>query len=485
MRAVGLIGAWALALAVLLCPAVGCAREIAGPQLDAAALRAARGAAPQMQLRLDFDLHRGDAAPTPLTALIAADYVDIVEPGRETLYDFRLRRRLNIDRANRAFANFSLYGDVAFRRFELSKRMELGELFVETSHEEEPPLPLQRFWLESDVGLASSAKPLVIAHETIPDGAVRFRLDGEEVALFAPAPQPVPAELQQSFARFLRLRLPIHPDILAAIALDGRLPQRLVLVGIADGERRPTGLVLRSVELSHEDYPLPARFEPLPLGGETADAETSSLRGLLPAMLDAVSGRSRIAPRPLADYKRAADQALAQKRGFAAMLLMSEAALQYGAAAGDCAAGLGWAARCRRTDEINRALADDPRATLFYKAQTAEPGDPAAAVAAWQGLKRDDVANGYVVDAFLADRLSAARRRQEAMGAFALALAGNPYLVGVYKELGDHFLRASRTDLAWICYDLGRALPGRAAEDALTLIDALEAKLASTYPAFF
>ncbi len=485
MRGLGLIGAWALALAALLSPAVGSAREIAGPQLDAAALRAARQAAPQMQLRLDFDLHRGDAAPVPLTALIAADYVDIVEGGRETLYDFRLRRRLNIDRAAGVFANFSLYGDVAFRRFELSKRLELAKLFVEASHEDEPPLTLQRFWLESDVGLASSARPLAIAHETIADGAVRFRLDGEEVALFAPAPQAVPAELQQSFARFLRLSLPIHPDILAAVALDGRLPQRLVLVGIANGDRRPMGIVLRSVKRLEQDYPLPASFEPLPLGAQAADAETASLRGLLPIMLDAASGRHRPAPRPLADYRRAADQALAQKRGFAAMLLLSEAALQYGAAAGDCSSGLGWAARCRRTDEINRVLADDPRATLFYKAQTAEPGDPAAAVAAWEGLKHDDVADGYVVDAFLADRLSAAGRRPEAMGAFALALAGNPYLAGVYKELGDHFLRASRTDLAWICYDLGRALPDRSADDALTPVDALEAKLASIYPAFF
>ena len=74
-----------------------------------------------------------------------------------------------------------------------------------------------------------------------PTARCAFALDGEEVALFAPAPQAVPAELRRSFARFLRLRLPIHPDILAAVELDGRLPQRLVIVGIANGDRRPHG----------------------------------------------------------------------------------------------------------------------------------------------------------------------------------------------------------------------------------------------------
>lgn len=485
MRTCRRLGALALTLALLLTPAAGSTAEIAGPQLDAAALRAARQAAPRTQLRLVFDLHRGNAAPVPLTALLGTDYADVVEGGRETLYDFRLRRRLNLDRAAQAFANLSLYGDVAFRRFELTNRLELADLFAEASRGEELPLFLQRFWIESDAGLAASATPLAISHETLADGALRFRFAGEEVALFAPSTQMVPAALQRSVARFLRLRLPIHPDILAAITLDGRLPRRLVLVGLAHGERRPIGLVLRSVERLEGDYPLPAGFEPRPLAGQAADAEGLSLGGLLPTMLEAVSGRRAAAPRSLADYRRAADQALGQGHGFAAMLLLSEAALQYGTAAGDCASGLGWAAGCPRTDDIRRALAADPRAMLFYKAQTTEPKDAAAAVTVWQDLKHDDVADGYVVDAFLADRLSAAGHRREAMAAFARALAGNPYLAGVYKELGDHFLRISRTDLAWVCYDLGRSLPGRSADDALAPVDVLEAKLASLYPAFF
>lgn len=507
------LGVFSLVLGLLLLSAAGAAAEIAGPQLDAAGLRAARRAAPEQQFRLVFDLHRGDAAAAPLTVLLGVDYVDMVEGERETLYDFQLRRRLNLDRAAQLFANFSLYGDVAFRRFELGKRLTLAEMFGEASQGDAPPLALRPFWLESDLGLRSRAEqPPVIRQNITGGGEMRFRVDDEAVALFAPASQVVPVELRRSFARFLRLRLPIHPDILAAVSLDGRLPQRLVLVSVNADERRPIGLVLKAAERLKGDYPLPASFESRPLAGQAGDVEALSLRGLLPVMLDAVAGRIGNGPRPLVDYREAVDHALERREGFAAMLLLAEATLQYGVRAGDCVTGPDGGAVCHRAQELGRAFAADPRAALFYKAQTAEPKDPAAAVAVWEGLKRDDVPNGYVVDAFLADRLSAGGHRQDAMGAFSRALAGDPYLAGVYKELGDHFLRASRTDLAWICYDLGRALPGpalpgrdandplaavmrrwiedlpvpsRDANDPLAAVDTLEDELARAYPEFF
>jgi hypothetical protein len=476
---------WAgLALGLLLAaPAWGA--EIAGPALDAAGIRAMRQAAPGPQLRLAFDLRRGAAAPAPVIVLLGTDYVDVAEDGRETLYDFRLRRRLVLDRSTQVFANFSLYGDVAFRRFELGKRLTLAKMFGTALAGEKVPLELRPFWIESDVGAIGAAeKEPVIEHRRLPDGATSFRVGGEEVALFAPATEAVPQVLRKSFARFLHLRLPIHPQILAAIALDGRLPQRLVYVSVSGGIRHPVGLILRSSLHREGDYPLPADFAPRPLAGQAQDEEALGLRGLLPLMLQAVAGKAGGGPRSLADYRRATDAALRQNHGFAAALLLAESALQYGADAADCTIGPG-GVPCHEAAELDRRLAADPRAAKLYAAQTAKPGDARAEARLWASIKHDDVANGYVIDAFLADRLSAAGHRRQAMGAFAAALRGNPYLGGVYKELGDHFLRASRSDLAWICYDLGRALPGRDPHDPLAAVDQLERALAADYPQFF
>lgn len=474
----------AAALVLGLLPAVSAWSEApAGPQLDGAALRAARHAAPGLEMRLLFEVHRGDDAPVPLTVWLGADYVDLMEGGRETLYDFRLRRRLVLDRAAGTIVNLSLYGDVAFRRFEMENRAMLAQAYRSTMRAP-PPRALEPFWAESEIGLPSGAKARpAIERETLADGAVRFRADGQEVALFAPAREAVPAELRASFAHFLRIRVPVHPEILAAIALDGRLPQRLVYVTVAGDERKPAGLVLKRSGRLESDYPLPATMQPRPIAA-TGDDDASVLRSLLPVMLQAVAGRAGGGPRPLADYRRAIDAALQQRKSFQAALLLTEMTMQYGRAARDCTVGPG-GVPCHSAQELNRRLAGDPRTAALYRAQGDEAKEPRAALKLWQGLERGDVSDGYVIDAFLANHWSRAGERDEAAAAFARSLEGNPYLGAVYRDLGDHFLRGGRTDLAWICYDLGRALPGRSADDALAAIDDIEHELAARYPDFF
>jgi hypothetical protein len=463
------------------------AAELAGPQLDATALRTARGAARGPALRLSYNFRQGDAPGVPLTVLIGKDYIDITEAGRETLYDFRLRRRLVLDREQGVFANLSLYGDVAFRRFEMGKRMTMAAMFDEPGRGEKLSLPLSitPLWLESDLGMRSGAKVRPkIEQATLPDRAIRFRVDGKEVALFAPAGEAVPGELIGSFARFLRLQLPLHPEIVTAISQDGRVPQRLVFVTVSGDDRRPAGLILTKAERLDSDYPLPPKLEPRPLAGQPQDEEANSLRGLLPIMLDAVAGKRGGSPRSLADYRNAADLFLRKHQDFAAALLLAEMTLQYGRSANDCSTGPG-GVPCHDPTELSLRFAGDRRAAQLYKAQEVETKDPVEAAKLWETLRHDDVPGGYIVDAFLADRLSASDHRQDAMGAFAKALGANPLLTGVYKKLGDHFLRASRTDLAWLCYDLGRSLPVRSADSPLGEVGEFEQKLAEQYPDFF
>src|SRR5579883_144317 len=189
--------AGALALFLLSLPSFAVAAESGavrlGPEAPASLLRSARGAEPGAELRLVFDLRRGNDAPIPLTVWLGADYVDIVEAARETLYDYRLRRRLVLDRARGSFASFSLYGDVAFRQYDMENRLALLRRLADSGHADLIPLALKPFWIESDSGLAMpGVKRPAIVKETLGDGAIRFRVDGEEEALFAPQGLPQP-----------------------------------------------------------------------------------------------------------------------------------------------------------------------------------------------------------------------------------------------------------------------------------------------------
>ena len=436
------------------------------------------------ELRLVFELRQGDAAPVTLTAWIGPDYFDLIEGGHETLYDFKLRRRLVLDRTAGTFANLSLYGDVAFRRFDMEKRVELAGMFSAGAGGKEQPLALKPFWIESDVGVPTGLTPrTVVAQETVADGSLRFRVNGEEVGLFVPKPGRLPLRIGQTFARFLRYRLQLHPDIVGALEEDGRLPQRLIFVVVAGEDRRPGGLVLRKSEMVNDDYPLPATLRSVPIPAGADDTDASTLRALLPVMLDAVAGKWGNGPRSLADYRRAIDEALQHKQGFQAALLLAEMTMQYGRAANDCTTGPP-DVPCHDADELSKRLAGDARAAKLYKAQLLQSKDPKQALALWQGLRRDDVTDGYVVDIFLAG-LESAGNRADAAVEFVRGMRGNPYLGALYKDLGDYFLRGARVDLAWLCYDLGRSLPGGGRTGPLTSVDGLELRLAQAYSNFF
>jgi hypothetical protein len=455
-----------------------------GPQFDAVALRAARGAAPGPVLELGFELRHGNAAPVTLTLTLGPDWFDLQEGGRETLYDFQLRRRIVIDRVASSFSNLSLYGDVAFRRFEMEKRVALSQAYVQAVGSEDLPRTLQPFWIESEVKLPSSAAPPKLATEKLPSGATRFKSESEEVALLDPTEIAMPDAARASFIKFLRVRLPLHPAIIEAIAADGHVPQRIVFVSIAGDEKRPLGLVLRSAETRSADYPVPAGFAAVPVPATARDVDATALRALMPSMLAAVGGSWGSGPKLLADYRRAIDAALKGKERFKAALLVAEATLQYGRAAGDCRSTPA-SVPCYGAEALSRSLAADPRAASLFKAQSLSAKDPKEAVLLWRGLKRDDVANSYVIDAFLANLLSSGNYRREAAGEFDKAMRGNPYLGALYKDLGDHYLRADRVDLAWICYDLGRALPYRPDIGPLITVDQLEQKLLTAYAEFF
>ncbi len=90
-----------------------------------------------------------------------------------------------------------------------------------------------------------------------------------------------------------------------------------------------------------------------------------------------------------------------------------------------------------------------------------------------------------MVDDFLANDLGEAGHDTDALPLFANAIRGNPYLAGYYKDMGDVFRRAYSPDLAWLCYDLGRMLPGSADTPVISHVTEQETELAKTYPEFF
>jgi hypothetical protein len=463
---------------------------IANPSLLPSSVLTLRGPEKdKAQLRLSFERTRDGDTVSPLKVWIGADYFALFEGTRETIYDLRLRRRFVVDQAAGSMTNFSLYGDVIFRQIELTRRIELEKALHQDPEQTNIPESLDPFWIESEVGLViPGAPPDKIERHDRGDGIAVFLYRGAEVAMFKAGSHEVPSALRHSFGAFLRHALPIHPAIAAAVSETGSVPAELDFISEAKGQMQAVAWRLDQAEAKSDDFPLSGglSLQLLPAGGD--DANVALLRQVLNSMIEALAGRADQGPRPVAVYRAEIDSALKDNRRFEAALLLTELALQWGRGAAACdpddkdAAAQG---PCHSKAEIDKLMSADPRAVAMFQAMGLQTRDPDKALVMWRTIERSDVADRYVVDIFLARLLSVRGEREEASWSFAAAFAGNAYIPTLYRDLGDHFARGERTDLAWFCYDLGRALPNRAEADALSNIDELERKLVEQFPELF
>jgi len=125
---------------------------------------------------------------------------------------------------------------------------------------------------------------------------------------------------------------------------------------------------------------------------------------------------------------------------------------EYGLQSGDRSAIL---------EGIGKELRADPRMRRLIPALNPPPEQRDAAIATLREFERKDLSHGHVLDIFLANVLDAAGKGEEAERLFLAVLGINPWLSGVYKDLGDIYHERFDMDRAWRCWDAGRRLaPG-------------------------
>lgn len=116
-----------------------------------------------------------------------------------------------------------------------------------------------------------------------------------------------------------------------------------------------------------------------------------------------------------------------------------------------------------------------------------------------QGIPRDGLRYGYILDLFIANNIADAylprmttanfedknRFTADVLSRFAAALRGNPFLSGAYKDAGNFYFRMSYPLEAWFLWDAGRSRFGRKSPDLLDHIDAFELGLEKENPWLF
>jgi len=450
-----------------------------GPQASAAQITAARGNLSEPILRIVFDVSGGShTAPATMTIDLAPDYVFVRDEKSSTIYDYKLRRIIELDEPQHRFSNGSLYATADFRFAETFNRRYERRLLSAAKVEQAADM-FDPFWVQSELHVMDPADPVPVVDRRSATDGIHFSYKSNEIAAFSFSEEKIGASEKTAFGHVLQERTILHPSIIAALLADDRLPERLSFAMPPIRKKDAELWVLRSAGRMTATYPLTGDY----VAEQTkAGIGSTALAGLVPFMLDAVAGRAGSGPRPVAQYHALIDEALRKKAGLQAVLLAFEVNEQYGEPSLAC---VGQTPACHSMKDVVTQSQADPRVNDLIHSFEIERATPNDAIKLRQNLRRDDVINGYVIDGFIGNALGSTGHADQALPLLIGEVRGDPYVAGYYKDLGDLFRRSFKPAEAWLCYDLGRVLPGGPSAPVINTINGYEAQLAAKLPQFF
>lgn len=478
----------ALAAAAVLTVAVTHAAEMPPltPYSSAADIRAARNAAPGGELQLVYQFIDEKYGQSVRTVGVGDDYAYVASTTVTTLFDFKLRRIITVDGTAGTLSSESMYGPVAARTLELDDRVDafLTRTDAEkaAAHEADDP-----FWIEATAGMVSDDLPRSqFSRVPFPSQGVQYRYRNDAAARFTPADSDATEAEVATLNKLWRHILPIHPAIFAEIVATHKVPSVISFEAFEDGQKLETQYRLRGMRrASAADYPLSPDLQvTLP----QANDGPAFVKTLVPVLDEALAGRYGGGPRSPESYR----QALAggyDNADLRTVLTYIEFISNYGPRVVSCPTPPAPGAACHTIKEvIDRAMERDPRVRPYVTGIFGQAREPDRVVDTWAKMKKDDLPNAYVLDMAAANSLSSRGIPADAARAeelYANVLKGNAYLAGVYKDIGDHLMRAYDTSSAWLFYDTGRALPGNVVGGLLDSISAYERQIAADHPEFF
>ena len=464
-------GTWSavlLAVSISLTPLVCRGAPLISPSAGSDAVLSVRSA-PTGELQLQYRKENGQAGAEDVSAGIGSDYHYTRSAGQTRIYDFKLRRVFSV-RPGNAFVNDSLYAEVWYRAAELRNRLVLsgalkgaGVAAPEIAAESHDP-----FWMESSLGMVSPQLPHAELKQVTGKDRTRWLLKDEEVASVHYEGDEIPPALQGGLRRFWGTFTQMHPDLAVALAASKRVPAELWI------KQRPFG---KDPVVVH--WTLTARkwepAAPYPLAAHLIAQPTLST-GSYPeifATLTTATLDKRLPPSQ-ESYVSRAETALGKGAGLEALTWVMEMGLAQGRSL-KCAPN-DTQPYCSLAARIGPVARTDPRTALAFAAQS--PDETARPQFA-------DLPNAYLLRLLWATRapgkgVEPAERERDLLAALRASAVAN-----FCKDTGDFYAMGWQPFAAWQVWDLGRLMAGHESGDLLDHVDAMEADMVSTEPAYF
>jgi hypothetical protein len=464
----GLMSTVLFAASVSLAPLVALGAPLVSPSAGSDVVLSMR-ATPAGELRLQYRKESGAGSTEDVSAGIANDYHYMRSAGQTRIYDFKSRRIFSVQPGD-TFINDSLYAEVWYRVAELRSRVVLsgavkgaGIATPQTLAESNDP-----FWIESSLGMTSPQLPHTDLRQVTEKDQTRWLRKDEEVAAVRYEKDEVPLALQGGMRRFWGTFTQMHPDLAVALAASKHIPAELWI------EQRPFGKdpVMVHWTLTSQKWERAAMY---PLAAHLTPHPTNTV-GLYPeifATLAAATADKRLPP-PQETYAARAEDALGRGAGLEALTWVLEMGLARGPNV-ECGPN-DPQPFCSLAARIGPAAKTDPRTALAFAPQS--PDETVRPQFA-------DLPNGYVLRLLWATRapgkgVEPGERERDLLAALRASAVAN-----FCKDTGDFYATGWQPFAAWQVWDLGRLMAGHKPGDLLDHVDAMEADMVSTEPAYF
>lgn len=404
-----------------------------------------------------------------ITIGLGNSYLYIADGNNNSIFDFNKKRIISIDGTNKSYSDTSLFIDIGFRSMEFQNRLFLHDVLneaLEKSGKNEPPPLVGVFDIESMFAIEKPGSNEVSITENKRGDNYEYSFNNKIVVECKLSNNSLNNVEKSLFEKYLIYHCSLHPQIRKIIISKNQIPQYLKYSYKDIGITTSVELNLVKVALEQDNfYTIPLDY--------TKDYD-SSIEELTSIINNAMSGKSSIKRLEKADFIKIADELKSKGSYLDAILALLECGLQTGEDLPE-----------KIKEVMSSGGNSDARLQVFLQPignrndkESIEKG-----LKALESITREGLMHGYVIDIMIADDQMSLGDCKKAEESFLKALKVNPYITGVYKDLGDLFNSSYDTVSAWQCWDAARFFyPDH---KMLQQINEYEKWLTKNYPDFF
>lgn len=361
-----------------------------------------------------------------------------VEEGQlQTIYDFDKDLKLEIDHSAKVFKEIPLYATVMFRRQELQNRRAMIKMMGQmASSSAVPSLPEMEmlFGMKYDVEIP---RKYIQEHR---DKSVAFSYKGRDVFSMIFSETQMPKDLRNSYKHYLVYEHRIHPDIREA--LDGFTvfhSEIFYVVNAYPDSDMKYVYEIENVEVaSASNYSEPPSYQRL-------FSRNQALHVLIEKSLFKATQ-----PHDKTKYVSDARDLLKQEKYLDAFLAASADVLHYENP------------QIELLEEIfSKAPQNDPAMLVLLYTAVETDDERREAIDIFEKIaEKVELSYGYVLDLWAARYQAQLQNKKESLQSYFKVVKANPYLVGVYKDIGSVLMEMQRVDEAWNAWMAFSALAG-------------------------